>query len=177
LADQLQMDTAALLRLLQPALPKASTTRPRSRQSLQRQVLPPVHLAISLILQQPSLADWVSDKAWLSAVDLPEKELLVDISDKLHQHPEMTTGELLADYEGSPRHALIATLAARTASISGESIKTEFEEVLAHLKQQSTEQCIQELIEKAKKSQLNLQEKRKLQTLLSTIKGDTNDRS
>lgn len=102
--------------------------------------------------------------------------LFVHIAKILHQYPTATIGELLLLVEGEPERQLVATLAARPLLLPLENIKNEFLGGLSSVKQQNTEMEMQLLVKKAKKSQLNLEEKRKLQTLLATLKKDASER-
>jgi DNA primase len=191
LAQELAIDAENLQQLLQssvvknpPLTPANETAKPATLPVSNkkpaaglsgRQLLPPLHLAISLLLQQPALSELFVD-AELELLDIPGKKLLSQILHALREQPGQTTGELLASIEDEQEQQLIAQLASRTPALSQEAMKMELLGALSNLEQQSVEQNINQLVEKAKKSQLNLEEKRKLQTLLAKIKRDANER-
>ncbi len=176
LAQELQISAETLTEYLQPAPKKTQTTRrahaPRSAHVL----LPPAHLATSLILHQPELTELVTDMTWLHEIEAPGKKLLLNILQLLKQQPELTTGELLAYSEEEEERQVIAMLAARKPGIASEAMKAEFLGALASLQQHAAGQAIHVLVEKVKNSQLNLEEKQQLQILLAKIKKDASER-
>lgn len=134
---------------------------------------------IGLLLNHPSLAkeaDPGQYELMHSESDKHPSRLLIRIWKLLHQQPSLTVGELLAQLEEEPDRQLIAQLAARPKILSTEKLKDEFNGGLITLTQQNNAQQMQILVEKAKKSELNLEEKRKLQTLLAKLKRDASER-
>lgn len=112
----------------------------------------------------------------VKSTNLKYGQLFIQLAKMLHKYPTATIGELLLMIEGESERQLIAALAARPMLLPLENIKNEFLGGLTSIKQQSSEMAMQLLVEKAKKSQLNLEEKRKLQTLLATLKKDASER-
>ncbi len=194
LARELSIDTETLQTLLQPSVAKVENANvsaaanpntdkktfnlrskiPQAR-GPQRQLLPPAHRAISLLLHQPALTELINDSE-LELLEIPCKKLFSQILQALRRQPDLTTGELMANIDDPEEQQLIAHLAARIPGISHEGVKAEFLGVLSSLEQRALDQNINQLVEKAKKSQLNLEEKRKLQNLLARIKRDASER-
>ena len=102
--------------------------------------------------------------------------LFMRIWQLLREQPSLTVGELLAQFEDAAERQLIAQLASQPKLLSAEKLKDEFHGGLLTIQQQYNIQQMQLLVEKAKKSELNLEEKRKLQTLLATLKRDASER-
>lgn len=178
LAEELQVEASTLSELLQPPLPQSATTQPRTPKpsGRGRQLLPPTHRAISLLLHNSSLAELAPNTIELDLLDDPEKNLFIRILHCLREQPQLTTGELLTYLNDAQEQQLIAELATRSPTVPLEGMKTEFMGVMAIIKRRARDHSVNQLIEKAKKSELNLEEKRKLQTLLATIREDDNPR-
>jgi DNA primase len=187
LAQELSIDTDTLQTLLQPAVAKPIPSDPNTNKTAnlrakippakgpERQLLPPAHRAISLLLHQPALAELIKDSE-LELLDIPCKKLFSQILQALRRQPDLTTGELMASIDDPQEQQLMAQLAARIPGISHEGVKAEFLGAISSLEQHALDQNINQLVEKAKKSQLNLEEKRKLQSLLAKIKRDASER-
>jgi DNA primase len=187
LAKILAIGPEALNDLLQPSSqPTAATSTPVSKGAAVRthranEAMPRAlsEKIIGLLLEHPSLANEADPHQYEFIQSEPDKHpsrLLMRIWKLLRQQPTMTIGELLAQLEEEPERQLIAQLAARPKILSTEKLKDEFNGGLMTLTQQNNAQQMQILVEKAKKSELNLEEKRKLQTLLAKLKRDASER-
>jgi len=178
LAEEIKMDPATLNKILQPTAtaPKPSPIiKPLpalKTQNSKHQLRPLMHTAISLLLNQPKLAQLISGQREIAILAFAENSLFAKILGVLQQHPELTVGELLVRSEDTTEQRIISELAARTFELSPEELKAEFLGVINMLEQQAQKQNIEQLVEKAKKTELNLEEKRKLQTLLTKLKKD-----
>lgn len=179
LAQELAIKSEELSQLLQPPAPQPTALHPAKTTAAARPasqwLMPPMQQAISLLLKHPPLNTAVN-LAEFETIELAHKSIFVEILQTLRQHPTITIGEILAQIEDEPERQLIAKLAAREFAIPAEKMENEFSGVLSSIRQQHLEQEIQLLVEKAKKLQLNLEEKRKLQTLLATLKKDASER-
>ncbi len=184
LAKELAMDAEALNSLLQPPQPQPPAVLPGSNKpslSTERRSTSPMprmlaEQVISLLLQYPVLAKEGNPREYEAFENSQPIKLLIRIWDTFLEHPTITIGELLAQIDDEPERQLIAKLAAKPKLLPLENVKNEFSGGLFSLKQQSAELEMQFLVEKTKKSQLNLEEKRQLQTLLATLKKDASER-
>ncbi|MBS0351076.1 MAG: DNA primase [Proteobacteria bacterium] len=184
LAKELKMSIDALGAILpsaaesstyktQPENPKVNKRSSTSNTSVIEEKL------IGSLLQYPVLAVDFPFKGYGYPLN-PEGDklniLLVKVWQKLTERPTLSVGELLAEAD-TEESLQITRLAAKPKLLTLDMIKVEFLAGLQTIKQKLTEAEMQLLVEKAKKSQLNLEEKRKLQALLSTLKNDASDRN
>jgi DNA primase len=180
LASELQTDAATLNTLLQPPAPQPAHSSnppklPLGQRRTQHLLMPPTHQAISLLLKHPLLIEFIPAGEFNGAQQ-NDQAILRKIILAVREQPTITIGELLAQMDNTEEQQLIAKLAAREFAISPEEMKAELLGALANIRQQSESQEIQALVEKAKKSQLNFEEKGKLQTLLAKLKRDASER-
>ena len=180
LASELQTDATTLNALLQPPAPQpAQPSNPQKLPAGQRRaqhlLMPPIHQAISLLLKHPPLVELIQADEFKEALH-GDQTVLLKIIMAVREQPTITIGELLAQMDSAADQQLVAKLAAREFGISPEEMKAELLGALSSIRQHSESQEIQALVEKAKKSQLNFEEKRKLQTLLAKLKKDASER-
>ncbi len=178
LAKILNLEIQSLSSILESTAPAVKTKKKLlQRQPLKnrsRQLLSPLHLAISLLINYPDLIELLKDLEWLPD-SLPEKKLFLQIV-RFHQQQEnITTGELLTLLEDDSDRQLIAQLAMRKPAIPKEGIRAEFLGALNSLKQRIHEDSIKEHISRAKSQGLSSEEKQHLQNLLARIKNDTSN--
>ncbi len=121
-----------------------------------------------------------SDSIWQCIMEWPEETaadlLLKQIGHILKDYPTINLGLLLSHIEDEKHHQLLTDLASQSLPISAEEAYAEIKGALYVLKKQKVEEEVQNMVDKAKKSQLNLEEKRKLQLLLSKLKKDACER-
>lgn len=168
---------AKLLNLQVQSLPQPENTLAKSNAARARprarKLLSPLSLAISLLLNQPQLIEFVTELDWLPD-HLPEKKLFLQLVDCLQKNPALTTGELLSLVEEEEDRQRLAQLAMRKPAISNEGIRAEFIGALEALKQGVAKHSIQEHISRAKNQGLSQEEKQHLQQMLAKIKGGGN---
>lgn len=176
LAQELRMDSTGL-ELLLNADPQITKTYATSSIPT-RQLPPPLHLAISILLQHPSLIESIEDIHLTSihSLEIPHKNFFIDLLQAFQQQPILTVAELLSTRESKEERELIATLAARPLTIPLESLQAEFLGAIAYLLQQADEQKISTLIIKAKNTPLSSEEKSLLQNLLARVKKEATTR-
>ncbi len=177
LAKELEIDAAALAELLQPPQPRpqnkdhSPTAQSSAVKPTKQSSSPLTERIIGYLLKVPDLAKEVPfDKVELA--ETAKESLLARLIHIFQEHPTITIGELLSKLEIETDRQLIAQLAARPHILPVEKMKEEFLGGLLRLNHFEKEQEMLHLVEKAKKSQLNLEEKRKLQILLSTLKNE-----
>jgi DNA primase len=142
-----------------------SSTQAASETTLSRKtrILSPAQFASALLLHYPHLAQKIDDA---SANNANQKSLLIRLIAHFRQHPEITTGELLTQWDNPEERQTIAKLAAYQLPIPETGVEAEFLGAIARLKERRTKQQLQQLINKAKSVELNLEEKQQLQSLL-----------
>lgn len=115
-----QLEKLARHRLQQapkPATPR--TARERSRNAGQLQQRTPIRLALAHLVQNPALAQLVSERQKLPDCDLQGMEIYREIIDFCGKHPNMTTAQLLELWRDHPAQPHLRTLA--TWPLKGES--------------------------------------------------------
>jgi DNA primase len=179
LAKELEMDIQTLNGLLQPASPHPETgdqpgsfkTKPMSLSASPKERQRLEALGIQYLLKDRSLAAEFGAQLESILAEVEEGHyLLAPVYHLLRDCPTLTVGELLERIEDESQRRWLAELAAREIILSVEYTKEEFLGVLNSILQRHQQQTVQRLVEKAKKSELNLEEKRKLQTLLAKLK-------
>ncbi len=94
-------------------------TRERPRDAGQSQQRTPIRLALAHLVQNPALAQLVSDRQKLPDCDLQGMEIYREIIDFCAKHPNMTTAQLLELWRDHPAQPHLRTLA--TWPLKGES--------------------------------------------------------
>jgi len=167
LADRCHLPVDKLERLA--FTPSEAPRRPASKRptSQQGRVLAPAQLASTLLILYPYLAEKVTNLAVLEMVDAPGKSMLLQLIQCLKKRPDITTGQLLAEWENPEERQSIAKLAAHPLPISEDGVEAEFLGAIARLEERHTYQRLQQLINKAKSTDLSPTEKQQLQSLLA----------
>lgn len=162
LAQILQMDLANLEKLLE--------YRPQINQEakVQTKRLRHTHpqIAIALLLRQPYLAKYVSDFSELQEIDTPGIPLLIQLIKVFQQNADLSTGQILSQWQSLEDQQEIARLAAYPIQIPEDGAKEEFLGALNRLKKQYWEQLANKIIAKGKDVPLTMEEKQLLQSLL-----------
>ncbi|WP_434356990.1 DNA primase [Parasalinivibrio latis] len=122
--------------------------------------------AITLLLQNPELADGMPDLSGFSELHVPGLNLLVQLVDICRAHPHIRTGQLIEHWRGSDQEQLIARLASWDLPL-GDSNETElFDDAWRKILAQCFAQQIAKLQAKANTIGLSVEEKRELQLLI-----------
>ncbi|MGR9105358.1 MAG: DNA primase [Gammaproteobacteria bacterium] len=145
---------------------KGSSGKPES----ERKQFSPTRIAISLILQHPSLDRLIdsSDSRWQPASSRGIK-LLLEIVEIIKQHPGITTGGLLERFRGRPEEASMRKLAGSELLVPPDGVEAELTGALARILEQQSEKRIIDLLEKA--DNMSLQEREELRLLLPSRGG------
>ena len=149
--------------------PAAGTRAPIRRQGSQP-LAPPkrslVRSAISLLLQQPSLALDLAPPYRFVALRQPGIELLTELIALVSVRPDITTGILLEHFADREDGAALQKLA--TQSLPGDVAlwREEFQDAIAQLDRQVLQQRIDELQEKQRGTGLDETDKTELRELL-----------
>ncbi len=158
-----------LLELTSVDLRRKDAINPIRRQGSQP-LAPPkrslVRSAISLLLQQPSLALDLAPPYRFVALRQPGIELLTELIALVSVRPDITTGALLEHFEGREEGPALQKLA--TQSLPGDvaNWRAEFQDAIAQLDRQTIQQRIDELQEKQRGQGLDGADKAELRELL-----------
>ena len=169
LAVQTRIDTLEFSRLLDlPEVGVARTAlRPNPRRNRSGRSSPSlVRYAITLLLQQPALAQQGGDPHRFEGLMMPGVALLVEMLELLQQHPHMNAAGILEHWRDHEDGSHLETLSRRSLLFGEERIELEVEfiETLANLEKQLMEQrCDLRLQELKQKSFSDLTEDEKLE--------------
>ncbi len=119
------------------AIPAPTALRKPVIRAPQRRMPGPPQAAIRLLLQDPRLAEQVTDPAALAGTDDPDLPLLLQLIEHLQRNPGSSLGALLGYWYGTPEGELLTRLAAQEP-LNGADIEREFADVLQHLGQQAS---------------------------------------
>ncbi len=140
---------------------------------LNRGQITPVAMAISMVLQNPSLAGEVSDIESLAELDLPGARILLELLERCSDRPGQNTANLLEAYRGSDSHGYLEELAARSNYIAESALKTQFSDTLDVLREEPSRQRRLQLLEKSRLGPLRQEERQELLMLLRQRAGKT----
>jgi len=103
-------------------------------------VISPVRMAITILLQHPSLHQYVDRYSEIQTLALPGIKLLLQLLETLHQYPHLNTAALIERWRDEPSGAHLQRLALEPMNLSIDGLKHE----LAGIVQQLQKQAIQE---------------------------------
>lgn len=107
---------------------------PGNKLKLPEQHWTPTRLAINLLLQKPSLADSTGAHHELAETNIPGVGLLLQLLDKIHEEPGISTQNLLDRFKGNEHEPHLYKLAATQPAMENEeSIDLMFENCLEQL--------------------------------------------
>ena len=151
--------TTPALQAKAPELPTEKLPELQSR-------LTPTQRAIQLLLQKPVLAKNIENINYLKQAKSPEQRLLHSLIVIAQQNPSITMGAVITQYnDHTQRH--LAKITAYPSHIPEAGIQHEFQGALDRIQEQHRAQQLSTLIEKAKQTSLNEEEKQLLQLLLA----------
>ena len=105
-----------MFRLLGESQSRILETSPK----LPEQHWTPTRLAVNLLLQKPSLANGTGTPHELADSGIPGVDLLLDLLDRIHEEPEITTQNLLDRFKDDPNENHLYKLAAMTPETGDE---------------------------------------------------------
>ena len=128
--------------------------------------------AISLLLQNPSLAKCVDNYGDLAESAIPGSDSLSRILDMCVSEPEQTTARILETFRETSMHDhsmydYMACLAIRPSHVDAEILEKQFRDIISKLLKQFSDQRPQVLIDKSKYQPLTSHEKAELKKLLN----------
>ena len=126
----------------------------------------PVALAISLVLQNPSLADSVNDPGVIRDLKIQGAEILARLVDLGAGQPDQTTARMLESFRDSKYHGYLEKLAVRPTYIDDEAMETHLTDTIKGLVEEEVEQRRLQLLEISRQQPLEPDEKQELAALL-----------
>jgi len=133
--------------------------------------LSPVRIAISLLLQNPSLIDVFEEKNinW-QGLDFPGISLLKTIVEIIVESPNINLPSLLEYFRGKEEEGYIGVMMNHDFFISGDELKEEFSGAIDRLINQGQESRLDQLIAKERASGLSEHERKELLSMLANRK-------
>jgi len=147
---------------VRPATPPRAASRtiqPAARRSL-------VRAAITILLQQPSLALTLGGQHHFHGLRLPGVDLLLELLSLVEQRPDISTGALLEHFDGREDQASLHTLAAQSLAGDEAMWTQELHDAVAQLEKQLLLQRLDELLAKQRAQGLDDTDKYELRELL-----------
>lgn len=164
LAELAQMETAVLTNLLEAntKLKTQNNQLPKHHERLTPSLL---RKAISMLIQQPSLAELAGEPRKFEGLQIPGISLLIELLELIQANPHFSTGGLIEHWRGTDEGRTLAKLAAQK-SVMQDGLEKEFCDTLQRLDQQHLKQRVDYLSSKPLKD-LTFQEKSELRQLLT----------
>ena len=129
-------------------------TASESKLKLPEQRWTPTRLAINLLLLKPSLADNTGAHHELAETNIPGIDLFLQLLDKIHEEPGISTQNLLDRFRGDDNESHLYKLAAMRPAIENEqSVDQMFENCLQRLQEKYIKGRKQSLIEKLQRGE------------------------
>ncbi|MEF1254735.1 MULTISPECIES: DNA primase [unclassified Vibrio] len=152
---------------LRQARKKNTETRPQPHKEIKRT---PMREVIALLIQNPNYADMVPDLSTVRELTVPGLSLFVEVLEYCHQHPNITTGQLLERWRNSSHEALLSRLAGWEIPLDEDNEKDIFLDSLDKILAQCVEKQIENLQAKERSVGLSTEEKRELLALMLDLK-------
>ena len=121
--------------------PPRTPARPTSQATQKRSL---VRGAVAVLLQQPALAASLEGHH-IAGLRLPGVDLLLEMLDIVDARPDISTGALIAHFEGRQEHQWLNTLATQTLPGDTDSWRQELHDAVTQLEMQLVQQRIDEL--------------------------------
>jgi len=168
LAQCLDMDLASLEQVTAQAK-KIPANLPISKKSSKSTPYSGIKLATILLIQYPHLGHCITeeDMILLRSVHLSEYALFVELIQKIASYTQVSTAVLLESWRDQADYDRLQQYAHSPITLPEHCLATEFQGIIMHLKKQAIRLRIDALLQKAKQSGLDLDEKKQLARLLS----------
>lgn len=127
----------------------------------------PMRILVALLLQNPTLVEFVPDLTPLKDLQEPGFELFFQLSELCKQRVGITTGQILEYWRDSSHSKTLEILAIWDHLIKEENVKSTFIDNLSFLYKQLIERRIEILIAKDRSGMLSVEEKQELVILLN----------
>jgi DNA primase len=133
----------------------------------------PVHVetptltALRTLLHHPQLAQKVEDVSHFAHEDDTYAQLLVALIGTLQKSPKLRSLQLIARWHGTEQGRLLRALAEKEWLISADNLEQQFFDTITSLVGRQRERSLEQLLRKARQSELSAEEKEQLRDLLS----------
>ena len=152
---------------LRQARKKTNDSRPQPHKEIKRT---PMREVIALLIQNPSYAEMVPDLSTVRELTVPGLSLFVEVLEYCHQHPNITTGQLLECWRNTSHEALLSRLAGWEIPLDEDNEKDIFLDSLDKILAQCVEKQIENLQAKERSVGLSTEERRELLALMLDLK-------
>lgn len=169
LAARININAQELSQLLGEKSPSQSarqSRRPQQR-SFEPRNLSPIRTAITLLLNQPQLAQSAGDPQRYLQLTEPGIRLLVELLELARNNPHINCGTILERWRDQPEGKHLSKLASTTINTPADGLETEFQGALRLLDRQRIEQEHEQLRRKSETSPLSQEEKLRFTQLLA----------
>ncbi|MGQ7960751.1 DNA primase [Pseudomonas sp. SP16.1] len=123
--------------------------------------------ALRTLLHHPQLAQKVEDVSHFADEDDTYAQLLVALVGALQKNPGLRSLQLIARWHGTEQGRLLRALAEKEWLISADNLEQQFFDTITTLAARQRERSLEQLLRKARLSELSAEEKDQLRTLLS----------
>ncbi|KAF1067369.1 MAG: DNA primase [Pseudomonas citronellolis] len=141
------------------------TPRPPPRTEIS--VESPLLTALRTLLHHPQLAQKVDDASHFAGEDQTYTQLLVALLEALQKNPKQRSMQLIARWHGTEQGRLLRALAEKEWLISADNLEQQFFDTITRLAESQRERSLEQLLRKARQSELSAEEKDRLRELLS----------
>ncbi len=168
LAQRVRMDTQTLTAQIEgrSATPQTAPYPSRNQPPPTGKRPSAIRIAITLLLNAPQLAQRVKDPSHFQPLQEPGVNILVELLELLHEHPNLSCGGILEHWRERPEQRHLARLAQHPIETPEEGIEAEFLGALTLLERQLLEQEFQTLSRKEQEQGLTAEEKHHFLELL-----------
>ncbi|MNZ60010.1 DNA primase [compost metagenome] len=130
-------------------------------------VEPPTLSALRTLLHHPQLAQKVDNAGKFADEEHTYAQLLVALLDALQKSPNQSSMQLIARWHGTEQGRLLRALAEKEWLISADNLEQQFFDTITRLAASQRERSLEQLLRKARQSELSTEEKERLRDLLS----------
>ncbi|HET7370801.1 MAG TPA: DNA primase [Gammaproteobacteria bacterium] len=162
LAKIARLSTERLTMLMKQ--PGEAASRAHRRRAERSGAKTPMQHVITLLLQQPALAELAGDSEELARIELPGMGLFVELLEFIRGRPHITTGGILEHWRQRPEGRHLEKLAAESLLVPEDGVREEFVGRLNQFRARPREQRFEALRAKPLKD-LSPEEKAELRTL------------
>jgi DNA primase len=163
LNEMVGIDTSYMMDDKEKPAPKRSVSPP----SRGHKPMPMVRRAITMLLQRPQLGSLEELPDNWQKLDSVGTNLLGKLLELVQNHPNLRTAQLIERWRGTEEHQHLSKLSVVELLIPEQGIETEFRDTLTAIEQQIVSSELDRLLEKAKTTELEDQEKNRLSQLLT----------
>ena len=127
--------------------------------------------ALRSLLHHPTLAQAVQDARNLAEESDQYAQLLVALVEALQKKPGQSTLALIARWHGTEQGRLLRALAEKEWLIAGDNLEQQFFDTITRLAASQRDRLLEQLLRKARQSELSSEDKDRLRELLSRPAG------